>query len=620
MTGLNNGAVVNDCGACGTRILGPVTPPIENLDNICRVCTHAVSPEHDDFGCHVLDCKCPVSGHVAVSQIQSVLPNAGEPTEPVSVGHGWDGGVAPDQAAKGFKIPPKPDEKKNAAESPEDRCDRCPHTRKSHGGSTCGACAVGSRGTATHEFVLKGSPEGAVGRGENKNGVAICQACLQRAGNVEGKDTAVVGQVAHIVSHADSGHLEVYCGADACPCENANSHPERANAKGPPTQQEAQSAIAYCKAEEARGLTANKYFDWRDGVTYTRDQMERIARGERANGRMTGGGSFEADPCPKCGSRDAFLVDSNVKAGPGVKVTYECAGRVDPNTRKPVDTSKSFGVSCGHRYQGTLEARNAAPNFQAAIAAFEAHCKSCAKCGPVRNAPAGSDQADAKHLCPTGSQLLVADLQNGNPHDDRAKEDAGRMWDQAPDSQRRKIVDELGLGIGIIQFRWSQMPDSAKAKLLTEFFGLENADGDRFKCPKCGSGSMKGGQEAGSGERTCLDCGNAWKLENSKGPDCPCGYEFSAVAREEKCPHCGRPNPKPKPIDDVVQNADDKGPFDQPNPMGCNGCDDIKAPLNKHGYCKSCAAQQGPIENQNSSPVTAAAREAAGAARYGSAR
>lgn len=51
-------------------------------------------------------------------------------------------------------------------------------------------------------------------------------------------------------------------------------------------------------------------------------------------------------------------------------------------------------------------------------------------------------------------------------------------------------------------------------------------------------------------------------------------------------------------------NADDKGPFDQPNPMGCNGCDDSRAPLNKHGYCQPCAKKQGPTLKNAEEPVT----------------
>lgn len=78
MTGLRGGEVVNDCGACGARFFGAQTPPVENLPNLCPTCRHAIAPEHDDFGCHVLDCQCTITGKGTVDQIQAVLPNADE--------------------------------------------------------------------------------------------------------------------------------------------------------------------------------------------------------------------------------------------------------------------------------------------------------------------------------------------------------------------------------------------------------------------------------------------------------------------------------------------------------------------------------------------------------------
>ena len=66
-------------------------------------------------------------------------------------------------------------------------------------------------------------------------------------------------------------------------------------------------------------------------------------------------------------------------------------------------------------------------------------------------------------------------------------------------------------------------------------------------------------------------------VENAAGADCPCGYEFSGGYREETCPHCGRPNPKPKPADDVVQNA--------------AGVDDLAHVLS--GKCAKCGAAYG---------------------------
>lgn len=78
-------------------------------------------------------------------------------------------------------------EQRNASESPADLCDRCPHKRGSHGGSTCGACAAGSRGAAaSHQFVLKGSPEGAHGRGETAENAMECTCRGGATGHMDG--------------------------------------------------------------------------------------------------------------------------------------------------------------------------------------------------------------------------------------------------------------------------------------------------------------------------------------------------------------------------------------------------------------------------------------------------
>jgi hypothetical protein len=71
---LNPASFVNTC-VCGQRITGEQTPPIENLDNLCRVCLHPLDPEHDAFGCHIPGCSCTVQGG-AIHETRDVLPNA----------------------------------------------------------------------------------------------------------------------------------------------------------------------------------------------------------------------------------------------------------------------------------------------------------------------------------------------------------------------------------------------------------------------------------------------------------------------------------------------------------------------------------------------------------------
>lgn len=77
-TPMNAEGLINDCLYCGDRAMGQQTKPIEDLDNLCRACRHVISPEHDDFGCHVPDCSCTMTGAAAIDQIKSVLPNKAE--------------------------------------------------------------------------------------------------------------------------------------------------------------------------------------------------------------------------------------------------------------------------------------------------------------------------------------------------------------------------------------------------------------------------------------------------------------------------------------------------------------------------------------------------------------
>lgn len=483
MTGLRPGEVVNDCGACGARFFGAQTPPIEDLANLCGTCRHAIAPEHDDFGCHVLDCGCTHTGKGAIDQIQAVLPNATDPIvcpecesinthastcskypypEKKNAGakmacpycKGPNGtrfidsqggtrqmGAKPldgyqcDDCDSLWAVDPKTNEVlKNSEEqkrstektnawtpeflkrNPDYKSKIEPRLARKWDGASVEQRAKWLKQTGSHaddaglSFAeLTSGNHGAsqaevmmelmaeltgerINKRERKNGLAICQACLQRVKNPDGKETVMEGQTAHIVVRQSAGHVEVACGADVCPCENANSHPERANIIHPPKPGD----------DPGKGGRVYRFKD---------------------------------------------------KQGEIVEVWMKLADQ--------------FGTAQADiRAMGIKMLSNAAPNFQQAIAAFEAHCKSCGVCGKVRNAPAGSDQADAKHLCPTGSQLLVADLQNSD---------------------------------------------------------------DRYKCPKCGSGSMKGGQEAGSGERTCLDCGNEWKVAVENADIHP---------SKRKCPKC----------------------------------------------------------------------------------
>ena len=184
------------------------------------------------------------------------------------------------------------------------------------------------------------------------------------------------------------------------------------------------------------------------------------------------------------------------------------------------------------------ENKNEGPDFQAAIAAFESHAAVCATCGPVRNAPAGSAEADAKNLCPTGAQLLVADLENSDKFitdpkiykelndvkaeikkfedtygGDRTKAPDGergrwedlriakaglekmlknaegpeKKWLQLSTSDAVKALEKAGLDKNLFGSGWANLTDDEKSKLSKV---LENASMEAFeehigKCNAC---------------------------------------------------------------------------------------------------------------------------------------
>lgn len=139
-----------------------------------------------------------------------------------------------------------------------------------------------------------------------------------------------------------------------------------------------------------------------------------------------------------------------------------------------------------NHFQGA-ERRNALRPIQEA---FEAHVAACANCG----AEYANAQPDPAKLCEEGRGLLTAgEKENAHPLDDKAKEDAGRMWDQASVQERKKTLDSAGIAdsaSGLVQLRWSQVPQHERAQILLEVFGLENAIviGD---CKQCGAKGLE---------------------------------------------------------------------------------------------------------------------------------
>lgn len=69
--------------------------------------------------------------------------------------------------------------------------------------------------------------------------------------------------------------------------------------------------------------------------------------------------------------------------------------------------------------------------------------------------------------------------------------------------------------------------------------------------------------------------------------------------------------------EDVIprENADPNrgGAFDQPNELGCNGCDALRVPLNRAGYCKECMGMPEARNSFDSHSAACASCENAGA-------
>lgn len=260
------------CATCGAPS-APETPAIETLRNLCVHCLHPLEPEHDAVGCRADGCNCTAVGGV-IRTPEDALPNA---TDPISVGHGWDGGSDPKgrrdiggkdldgnprTAAPGektHKIPPPP-EKENAGDihPSKRRCTKCDfvgypedvvqHLQRSHGASDDEAhdqvaapensngaerCALcGHPATATLKLKSKGGnatklckdcAEGArQTEGEVVNAgpdpAKLCRSCLSKAGgDLDGKEAVKADDGTwHIVQRADGGHWAATCGEECC--------------------------------------------------------------------------------------------------------------------------------------------------------------------------------------------------------------------------------------------------------------------------------------------------------------------------------------------------------------------------------------------------------------------
>jgi len=497
-------ALVNDCATCGARVLGPVTPPTEDLGNICRVCRHPVRAQHDDFGCHAEGCFCVETGAGMIDNIQGCLPNAaGE-----DAAQKWSA-ATPEQRvnwAKQAGVGDTPDRIKDLPE---------PHRSKLE------AIVKGEKTNAASAADLAHVLSGAC---------AKCKAAYDKQ-SMNPADYCPIGAKAFENQNADDRASKEKKIADL----EKYLEGMRQSVKGYKTSevyQHVEASIATLKSE-----LANAAPDFKSAIAAFEAHCKSCAKCGPV--RNAPAGSDQADAKNLCATGAQLLVADLQNASDGWKKgTLEHGGKRYSYEAKVYEEGSEYGINGGRVSKLHVKAADGdwsksvieydrgwsiqpssehRPLLDKLLQLYNAADPDDAYQGEealsrLRALPAGTTDRKALEACVPAThktrflggvsskedaiakiealvQAAKAGLQNGNPHDDRAKEDAGRLWDQAPDAQRRKIVEELGLGIGIIQFRWSQMPDSAKQKLLTEFFGLENANDpkrDTYKCRSCG--------------------------------------------------------------------------------------------------------------------------------------
>ena len=168
---------------------------------------------------------------------------------------------------------------------------------------------------------------------------------------------------------------------------------------------------------------------------------------------------------------------------------------------------RDMGANAGAAFMEAFPNSNAVrPDFEKTIAAFEAHCKSCPKCGICRQAPAGSDEADAKNLCPTGSQLLVADLENKNGV--AACMTCGRQFEAGPETFQEGRPE----GVNCPECAKKEVGNSDEGPGLykCQACGLEEKLEEDLQaganCPKCGAGRDKLKKVNANAEQNIYGC------------------------------------------------------------------------------------------------------------------
>lgn len=366
------------CTSCGLQVHRP-TPAVEGLNNLCSTCHHPLAPEHDDFGCHMSGCGCTVVGS-QLETIQDVLPNA------ITTGD----------------------------------CKKCGAKGVEVDGGYCEACSTIN---LTAEKSIKGF--------EKKNGNPHDDRAKEDAGALwdqasDAMKRKLIAQIgmgigliqfrwSQMPSEAKQKLLtEIFglenAGEPICSCDAGDAEKN-------PSEHDGRCAVykaSFEKNNTAAGIAAA-------GAVWDKNSnAQRIELLKQASIAESAGGlvhlTWSQIPIREQQQITRTLGFENKNAaGPSQQDAKRLLAWWDGEHIKPISVNYQDGKTYTREQLEAIasgQVQNAAPDFKGAIAAFEAHAKSCAVCGPVRRAPAGSPDADASKLCPTGSQLLVADLEN----------------------------------------------------------------------------------------------------------------------------------------------------------------------------------------------------------------
>ncbi len=488
---------MNVCLHCGNDEMFPVpTAPVESLSNLCRSCLHPMNPEHSEFGCNMPGCSCTHTESVIVEP-RDVLPNAGDRQQDFI---SEKSGKLPANPKRGMKFDYK------GKEYTLVEADEYP---------------IGTPGWWAWE------PKEAKNAG-SLTFSTFCLKCKEKLGgkSPDGMDGFVKGNVMHVAAKAEYGQAQALCGEEFGNSENSNATPH--GAKGSPCTEPGCSdgIVKWCN-------TCGK------GFCSKHLCKEHGAENSNAAPNALIGEAMRSFP-------SGYIIDPD-KLDSFVKLVDEMYPR---RAKEIAQEAIKRGIAA------KVENTNASPDFQSAIAAFEAHCESCPTCGPVRSAPAGAPESDASKLCPTGSQLLVADLENskdiaacmtcGKQFKREGPEDFQEGRPEGVNCPECSVKEKTNADAGKCicgQPKRDQSdqdyhtPGSDRCKQIQSLSEIENAEGGPglYKCQACGlEETLEEDLQVGA---SCPKCGaGREKLVkvNANADSAPSGWRVISQWEDEK--------------------------------------------------------------------------------------